>query len=101
MEVFDLKLVEEVRKHRNLYDTDVKEYNDIVSKTVSWKEIAQNMESDVKKCKKKWRYMRESFVRMKRKVKRNGGDMRYENACKYTDPLAWLTPYIRHRRGDM
>ena len=63
----DARLAEEVQKYNHLYESSLKEYKDSVRTSNSWKEIADSIGEEVEFCKKKWRYMRESFVRAKKK----------------------------------
>ncbi|KAF3698615.1 hypothetical protein EXN66_Car014302 [Channa argus] len=94
MTAFEERLCEEVRKYRHLYDTSVKDYRDHQMTNKSWREIAKTLCSDEHTVKKQWKYIRDRFVKAKRKSKGADG-VNYNPAI--LESLSWLDTYVRHR----
>ena len=97
---FDAKLAEEVRKHRHLYDPSLDDYKDLVLTSRSWKEIAKTLQTEEHLCRKRWKYIRESFVRLKRKMRARNGGGRKESSYKYSQMLSWMAPHVKHREPE-
>ena len=97
MDSIEAKLCEEVQKYRHLYDSSMKEYRDSIRVQNSWMEIAQNLEIDLDSAKKKWKYIRECFVKSKKTAKGKSGEGRSGKQNKYYDMVSWLSPFIKHR----
>ena len=91
----DARLAEEVQKYNHLCDSRLKEYEDSVRNSRSWKEIADSIGEEVEFYKRRRRCMRESFVRAKKKMKGRSGDG--YKIFKYSGMLDWMSPFIKHR----
>ncbi|XP_028316574.1 transcription factor Adf-1-like [Gouania willdenowi] len=81
-------LILEIENHRILYDPSHPFYKDAHKKEVAWNTIAEVIGEDVDLCKVKWRALRDSFVRSKK---------RSNKEWKYSDILSFLLPYIQPR----
>nr|XP_054591750.1 transcription factor Adf-1-like [Nothobranchius furzeri] len=98
MDQFEERLLaEEVRKYEHLYNPSLKNYKDAQVIYNSWKEIARILEVDVEKCMKKWRSMRDKFVRMKKNLRGTSGDPGGKKVPAFYVLLSWLEPHIKHR----
>nr|XP_054593402.1 transcription factor Adf-1-like [Nothobranchius furzeri] len=97
MDQFEERLAEEVRKYEHLYNPSLKNYKDAQVIYNSWKEIARILEMDVEQCMKKWRSMRDKFVRMKKTLKGTSGDPGGKKVPAFYVLLSWLEPHIKHR----
>ncbi|XP_054602375.2 transcription factor Adf-1-like [Nothobranchius furzeri] len=97
MDQFEERLAEEVRKYEHLYNPSLKNYKDAQVIYNSWKEIARILEVDVEQCMKKWRSMRDKFVRMKKTLRGNSGDPGGKKVPAFYVLLSWLEPHIKHR----
>ncbi|XP_059181674.1 zinc finger protein 211-like isoform X2 [Centropristis striata] len=96
---FEERLCKEVRRHPNLYDTSLKEYYDGQILSKSWREIAQTLGKDENSCRQKWRYLRDRFVRARRKLRERSSRVRpYIPAC--VSMLDWLSDFINHRTKE-
>ena len=69
MSEFDCNLDKEVKKYKNLCDSSLREYKDIVRATNSLKKIAKTLEIDMDIFKRRWKFIREPFVQTKKKGK--------------------------------
>lgn len=90
---FEERLAEEVRKYRHLYDTSQREYKDFQKMNNSWKEISQTLGKDEAVCTAKWKYLRDRFVKAKRKMKGKSGDAIYTI-------LSWLDSFVKFRETE-
>ena len=97
MDNLEGKLIEGVQKYPHLYDSSLKEYRDSIRIQNSWQEIARNLSIEIDLAKKKWKYIRESYVKSKKIAKGKSGDGRPTKPNKYFEMLAWLAPFIKHR----
>ena len=94
---FEAKLCEEVQKYPHLYDSSLREHKDSGRVSNSWSEFASTLETPVEICKKKWRYIREQYVKCKKTAKGKSGDGR-KGKSKYDALLEWLSPFVKHRQ---
>lgn len=96
---FEDQLSEEVRRYKHLYDPTSKHYkhSDVVLK--SWKEIGKTLGEDPEVCMKKWKAIRDKYVRLKKKLKSRNGDSGpdEEKEPEYCVRLSWLNGFIKHR----
>ncbi|XP_054731679.1 uncharacterized protein LOC129240143 isoform X2 [Anastrepha obliqua] len=61
---FNEMLIEEVRKHRCIYDVSLKEFGSELKK--AWREIGKVLNANPKICKQRWNTLRDTYKRMKR-----------------------------------
>ncbi|XP_053956419.1 uncharacterized protein LOC128862040 [Anastrepha ludens] len=61
---FNEMLIEEVRKHRCIYDVSLKEFGSELKK--AWKEIGKVLNANPKICKQRWNTLRDTYKRIKR-----------------------------------
>ena len=57
-----------------------------------------NIEIDL--ATKKWKYIRDSYVKSKKIAKGKSGDGRATKPNKYFEILAWLSPFIKHQATE-
>ncbi|KAJ8965702.1 hypothetical protein NQ317_006743 [Molorchus minor] len=62
----DEKLVELVARHPALYDASHMEYKDQMMKENIWKEISNEVERSVADCKKRWRNIRDTYMKQRK-----------------------------------
>lgn len=91
--------IEEVRKHNNLYDSSSMLYKDGPMTHNSWSEISRNTGLDVAECMKRWKNLRDKYVR-RRKKKAAKSEPGPQRVPPYYSFMAWLEPYVKHRKGD-
>lgn len=96
---FEEQLSEEVRRYKHLYDPTSKHYkhSDVVLR--SWKEIGKTLGEQPEVCMKKWKAIRDKYVRLKKKFKTRTGDSGpdEEKEPEYCMRLSWLNGFIKHR----
>lgn len=89
------KLILEVQEHKVLYDPNHRFYKDMGKKEYTWTKVAQAMGVSVEHCKNKWRGLRDSFVKSRKKLGQQGGS---EDGAvkewKYEKNMSFLIPHI-------
>ncbi|XP_044198911.1 zinc finger protein 345-like isoform X2 [Thunnus albacares] len=95
---FEERLCEEIRRYPHLYNSSLKEYKDSQLLLNSWREIAQTLGRDETACRQKWKYLRDRYVRAKRKLKGRNGRVAYPPPI--ITKLDWLADFIKHRATD-
>ena len=89
-------LIEEVRKHENLWKVFLTTFADKQAAINSWQEIADtllkiNITVTPEECRKKWKYLRDNFQKQKRKEDSRSGDVATRSVTwKYFKSLSFL-----------
>ncbi|XP_053169755.1 zinc finger and BTB domain-containing protein 40-like [Scomber japonicus] len=91
---FEERLCEQIRRYPHIYNSSLREYKDNQLLLKSWRKVAQALGRDENFCRQKWKYLRDRYVRAKRKLK--------GRRCGPYSPiiiskLDWLSDFIRHR----
>lgn len=99
---FEKRLCEEIRRFPHLYNSSLKEYKDTLMVLNSWREVAQTVGRDENACRQKWKYLRDRYVKAKRKMKSRSGDA---GGSAYMPPIVsmldWLSGFITHRATEV
>ncbi|QQP58020.1 Transcription factor Adf1like [Caligus rogercresseyi] len=85
----DKRLATEIRKYELIYNTLCSEYKDARKTELAWKEIGLAMDLTPYECKRRWKNMRDRYVRM-RKTMGHGVPEIFE--C-----FSFLNPHIKHK----
>ncbi|CAK6977183.1 transcription factor Adf-1-like [Scomber scombrus] len=72
MDAFEEILCDEVRQYPNLYNPSLSSYKDAQMTNNSWGEIVCTLGKEEKVCWAKWKYLRDRFVKIKKKAKAGG-----------------------------
>ncbi|XP_019129362.1 transcription factor Adf-1-like [Larimichthys crocea] len=94
----DERLIVEVEQHKIIYDITHPFYKDNGHKDRAWHLIAEVLEVDADTCKARWRALRDSFVKNRKKSGLVGG---IQKEWKYTDIMSFLLPYIQPRSSKI
>ncbi|XP_051790730.1 uncharacterized protein LOC127529830 [Erpetoichthys calabaricus] len=97
MDAFEVRLCEEVRRYRHLYDSSCKDYKNVQVTHSAWKEIALTRGKDEAKCRNKWKYLRDRFVKTKRIKGRGGATGSGSAMIPIYSALGWLSAFVKHR----
>ncbi|KAL2093116.1 hypothetical protein ACEWY4_010428 [Coilia grayii] len=94
----DSRLIVEVEKYKILYDTRDKYYKDKRVNQRAWEEIATTLnEDDPDKCAKRWKQLRDEFVRSRRKRPSSGSAGGTARDFKFEKEMAFLIPHMQPR----
>ncbi|XP_072932265.1 uncharacterized protein [Epargyreus clarus] len=86
----ELDLIKEVEKHPILYDKNVKGFNKAKLRDDAWKEVAKVLDVTDTECKKRWRSLRDSFIKLQRT---HGNRTRWP----YHHAMRFLIPHLEPR----
>lgn len=100
MEQFEERLIAEVRKYEHLYNSSCKDYKDSKISYNSWREIGHNIGMDATDCMKRWKNLRDKYVRRRRKMACRSGDPEGRSAPAFYAHLSWLEPHVKHREKE-
>ncbi|XP_061925420.1 uncharacterized protein LOC133664635 isoform X4 [Entelurus aequoreus] len=92
------KFIIEVQDHKVIYDATHPFYKDNGKKDLAWNTIAGVMDVDVNICKAKWRALRDSFVKSRKKSVASGSAGGPQKEWKYADIMSFLVPHLQPRR---
>lgn len=101
MDEFDERLAEEVRKHRRLYDNACPSRKNSKATTATWKAIGNAVDEDPTVCMRRWKALRDKFVRLKKRIKTKVVPPGSEGAKVHVhvihEKLSWLNEHVTHR----
>ncbi|XP_028651188.1 transcription factor Adf-1-like [Erpetoichthys calabaricus] len=95
---FEEQLCEVIRRYPHLYNPTLKAYRDSQMCINSWREIAQTLGEDERVCRQKWKYLRDRYVKAKKKL-RGKACVGSWNPClpPIVSMLSFLSEHIKHR----
>ena len=101
MDDFDERLSAEVRKHRRLYDNACPSRKNSKTTIATWKAIGNAVHEDPTLCMRRWKALRDKFVRLKKRIKNKKVSPGYEGAKVEVnvihEKLSWLNEHVTHR----
>ncbi|TNN55466.1 hypothetical protein EYF80_034348 [Liparis tanakae] len=100
MDQTEERLIEEVKKYHNLYSYSARDYKDCKITLNSWREISQTTGLEVAECAKRWKNLRDKYVRLRKRLDRKGGDPSSHRVPAFYHLLSWLAPHVKHRQTD-
>ncbi|XP_057708856.1 uncharacterized protein LOC130927215 isoform X2 [Corythoichthys intestinalis] len=100
MDQVEERIVEEVRKYDHLYNPSSKNYKDCQMASNSWREIAENTGLEVTECMKKWKNVRDKYVRVRKRMASKNGDPGGRKVPAFYHALSWLAPHVKHRETE-
>ncbi|CAH0579002.1 unnamed protein product [Chrysodeixis includens] len=83
----EIDLIKEVEKRPILYDKSVSGFNKTKLRDDAWKEVQESLNVSESECKKRWRSLRDSFIKLQRT---HGGRTRWP----YHHAMRFLLPHI-------
>ncbi|CAK6979878.1 transcription factor Adf-1-like [Scomber scombrus] len=93
MDQVEERLIEEVRRYEHLYNSSSKNYKDSQMANNSWREISNNTGVAVVDCMKRWKNLRDKYVRLRKKHSRRSGDPGGQKVPAFYHFLSWLAPH--------
>ncbi|XP_072298845.1 uncharacterized protein [Eucyclogobius newberryi] len=91
----DERMIQEVQYHSLIYDTTHPFYKDNSRKERAWAEVAAALRSDVNECKARWRNLRDTFVKHRKRLGLpNGGGGWPQKDWKYAELMSFLLPFV-------
>ncbi|XP_028325485.1 uncharacterized protein LOC114477422 [Gouania willdenowi] len=91
------RIIEEVKKYENLYNSNSEHYKDSITVNNSWQKISLATGMEVTECMKRWKNLRDKYVRLCKKRTSIGGDVVNQKLPPYYRALTWLDQHVKHR----
>ncbi|CAH1960684.1 unnamed protein product [Acanthoscelides obtectus] len=92
-------LIDEVQKYPAIFDYEHENYKNFICKENAWKKIACSVGKSSDDCKRRWRNIKDTYFRNRKKRKLGTGSAASERVIKWTlyDRLSFLD-VIKHER---
>ncbi|XP_029372282.1 uncharacterized protein LOC115052351 [Echeneis naucrates] len=94
------RLIEEVRKYEHLYNSSSPHYKDCQMTQNSWREISRKIGLDLVDCLKRWKNLRDKYVRLRKKLAIRRGEPGGGKVPAFYNRLSWLAPHVKHREME-
>ncbi|XP_028677377.1 transcription factor Adf-1-like [Erpetoichthys calabaricus] len=91
------KLITQVQSHPVLYDSKDENYKDNAKKDSAWRAVSTALGLSVEDCQKRWKNLRDTFVRKNKAYQPGGPDLRWQKQWKYAEIMSFLLPYVQTR----
>ncbi|XP_016368500.1 uncharacterized protein LOC107751434 [Sinocyclocheilus rhinocerous] len=93
------RLILSVSSHPEIYDTSSYFYRDRNKKDLAWKSVGEEIGQPEDVCRKKWKSLRDTYLKEKRKEmeKRSGSAAGSVKKWKYSQILGFLEPFVTPR----
>ncbi|KAK9976420.1 hypothetical protein ABG768_021625 [Culter alburnus] len=93
------RLILSVSSHPEIYDTSSYFYRDKNKKDLAWKSVGEEIGQPEDVCRKKWKSLRDKYLKEKRKEieKRSGSAAGSVKKWKYSQILGFLEPFVTPR----
>ncbi|KAI5634843.1 alcohol dehydrogenase transcription factor myb/SANT-like domain-containing protein [Phthorimaea operculella] len=89
----ELDLIKEVEKRPILYDKSVSGFNKTKLRDEAWKDVQDALNVSESECKKRWRSLRDSFIKLQRT---HGGRTRWP----YHYAMRFLLPHVEPQQNQ-
>lgn len=90
------ELIRQVSLRPVIYDRSLKTYRKTSLRQQCWKEISQTMDATVVECRKRWRSLRDTFVKHYKQIQSTSDESvisRHRRWCFY-DKMSFLIPHL-------
>ncbi|XP_042359885.1 myb-related transcription factor, partner of profilin-like [Plectropomus leopardus] len=91
------QLIIAVIAHPELYDSSCPLYRDRNKKDQAWVSVSEVCGLSVEQCRKRWKSLRDTYIRERRKVPRSGAAAGTAKRWKYLGVLSFLDPFVAPR----
>ncbi|XP_061088289.1 uncharacterized protein LOC133122356 [Conger conger] len=95
------EIIFQVSSYPCLYDLTANSYRNLEAKNAAWRKVASAVTLPEAECRKKWRTLRDGYMREKRRQKkvkqRSGAASTNRRSWKYSHAMAFLDPYFKPR----
>ncbi|KAI1895922.1 hypothetical protein AGOR_G00111760 [Albula goreensis] len=91
------RLITAVSIHPELYNSTLSSYKDLDKKAAAWRAVSLQVELPEEDCRKKWKSLRDGFIKDKRSEERRLASGGTHRCWKYSRHMAFLTPFIQSR----
>ncbi|KPP62202.1 hypothetical protein Z043_119624 [Scleropages formosus] len=94
------RLIAAVSDYPELYNSTLSSYKDPERKAHAWRAVSLQVELPEEDCRKKWKSLRDVFIKDKRSEQRRRASGGTHRSWKYRRQMAFLTPFIQSRSSS-
>ncbi|KAL2082724.1 hypothetical protein ACEWY4_022542 [Coilia grayii] len=93
------RLISAVSDYPELYNSTLNCYKDADRKAKAWRAVSLQVEMPEEDCRRKWKSLRDMFIKDKRSEQRRRASGGTHRSWKYSWQMAFLTPFIQSKAG--
>ncbi|XP_063078769.1 MADF and BESS domain-containing protein [Engraulis encrasicolus] len=96
---FEERLIAAVSDYPELYNSSLHCYKDTDRKAKAWRAVSLQVEMPEEDCRRKWKSLRDMFIKDKRSEQRRRAAGSTHHSWKFSWHMAFLTPFIQSKAG--
>ncbi|XP_028858775.1 transcription factor Adf-1 [Denticeps clupeoides] len=94
------RLIAAVSDYPELYNSTLNSYKDADRKAKAWRAVSLQVELPEEDCRRKWKSLRDMFIKDKRSEQRRLASGSSHRSWKYSWQMSFLTPFIQSRSAQ-
>ncbi|KAG5277210.1 hypothetical protein AALO_G00114950 [Alosa alosa] len=94
------RLISAVSDYPELYNSTLNSYKDTDRKAKAWRAVSLQVEMPEEDCRRKWKSLRDMFIKDKRSEQRRRASGGTHRSWKYSWQMAFLTPFIQSKTSQ-
>ncbi|KAJ8275365.1 hypothetical protein COCON_G00099900 [Conger conger] len=98
--IMEERLIAAVADYPELYNSTLSSYKDADKKAKAWRAVSLQVELPEEDCRRKWKSLRDMFIKDKRSEQRRRASGGIHRSWKYSWQMAFLTPFIQSRSSQ-
>ncbi|KAG5846337.1 MADF and BESS domain-containing protein [Anguilla rostrata] len=98
--IMEERLIAAVADYPELYNSTLSSYKDADKKAKAWRAVSLQVELPEEDCRRKWKSLRDMFIKDKRSEQRRRASGGIHRSWKYSWQMAFLTPFIQSRTSQ-
>ncbi|KAL1254178.1 hypothetical protein QQF64_016407 [Cirrhinus molitorella] len=91
------RLIAAVSDYPELYNSTINSYKDAAGKAKAWRAVSLQVEIPEEDCRRRWKSLRDMFIKDKRAEQRRRASGTSHRSWKYSWQMSFLTPFIQSR----
>uniref|UniRef100_A0A8C2CAD8 Transcription factor Adf-1 n=2 Tax=Cyprinus carpio TaxID=7962 RepID=A0A8C2CAD8_CYPCA len=95
--IMEERLIAAVSDYPELYNSTINSYKDAARKAKAWRAVSLQVEIPEEDCRRRWKSLRDMFIKDKRAEQRRRASGTSHRSWKYSWQMSFLTPFIQSR----
>ncbi|XP_026146297.1 uncharacterized protein LOC113120596 [Carassius auratus] len=97
LKTMEERLIAAVSDYPELYNSTINSYKDVSRKAKAWRAVSLQVEIPEEDCRRRWKSLRDMFIKDKRAEQRRRASGTSHRSWKYSWQMSFLTPFIQSR----
>ncbi|XP_042602190.1 MADF and BESS domain-containing protein isoform X1 [Cyprinus carpio] len=97
LKTMEERLIAAVSDYPELYNSTINSYKDAARKAKAWRAVSLQVEIPEEDCRRRWKSLRDMFIKDKRAEQRRRASGTSHRSWKYSWQMSFLTPFIQSR----